>query len=88
MWGYSFFILSNIKVGGLLFIREPHNKSKFGQKLMNNKKFLSFKIKRLAFIRKMLKMFINKYTKKNKISIIFEKELPHIDVLILKKIEN
>jgi ubiquinone/menaquinone biosynthesis C-methylase UbiE len=81
-------ILSNIKVGGLLFIREPHNKSKFGQKLMNNKKDLNLKLKRLAFVRKMLKMFINKYTKKNKISIIFEKELPHKYVLSLKKIEN
>ena len=78
-------ILSNVCKNGLLVIHEPHNKSKFSEKLMNNKKELKNKLKILKRVRQDIKFFLKDCLENKKASIIKEVENDTKYLVIIQK---
>ena len=78
-------ILSNIYKNGLLVISEPHNKSIFSKKLMDDKNKLKRKLKILKKTRQEIKYFLKDCQKNEKASIIIEEETKKRYFVIMRK---
>ena len=79
-------ILSRIRTGGLLYISEPGDKSKYGSGLMANEEELQKKRKVVIGVRRMLLIFLNFCNEENKGKPIFFKHTPNSFSFIMQKI--